>query len=623
MRTHEAALLAGAMALASAVEAAPSRDCSRNAALGYWMAMAEMQNPDAAASLSEQLERTARGDAPWDERLAPIVEANRDALATMQRASSQPFCDWGLEHSRNAEAPIAHLVRARALARLNVLQGLRLLHRGDAAGAVAAWSSGVRFSRDIAAGSPLIGALYASEQLRAHMRAIEGARDRLPERQRREIEDLVASLPEDGFDWGASIDVELGGALGLQQRLVASDDPLGELRAFVGAGKSPAEQDRAVAAYLGLAAERLTDRAAVKQALARGLTATKALRPRMVASFRLPYPRSVTAVREVVAEAKSDPTLAQGWPSLARANEEARAGLVAARASLLAALVGGERAPAASRDRSLRDTAVSGPALATILDRASEYVSRYRATLSRVQAEETYRLWAMTAGTTANGDRGGPDGNWTASNPSQALFTTELRSELVWVTSPNGASWRVFRDVVAWNGKPRPRNVGRLASLFANPGPTADEQARRILRESAELVAGPRRDVNLPTLALLLLLRDNQRRFEFTREGERAVGEVKGVDVAFRESARPTLVRDGSQDVPSEGRFCIDPANGAILRTDILYASRGSVTTLYRRQPGFDVLVPDEMREAPGARALDERTWGVANRARYGEYRRF
>ena len=36
----------------------------------------------------------------------------------------------------------------------------------------------------------------------------------------------------------------------------------------------------------------------------------------MVAAFRLPYAKSVPAVREVVAKAKADPTLAQGWPSM-------------------------------------------------------------------------------------------------------------------------------------------------------------------------------------------------------------------------------------------------------------------------------------------------------------------
>lgn len=274
-------------------------------------------------------------------------------------------------------------------------------------------------------------------------------------------------------------------------------------------------------------------------------------------------------------------------------------------------------------DPTLRDVASPGVPLATILDRAGEYVKHYSVTFTNVQVEETYKQWVMSAGTTAKGDVGGPDGNWTAANPSQSLATTNLRSELVWVAVPGETPWRAFRDVVEWNGKPRPKSVGRLARLFTNPEPAAAEQGRRILQESSELFLGPRRDVNLPTLGLLLLLPDNQRRFEFTREGERTIANVMGVDVAFRELARPTLVRDAGKDIPSEGRFCIDPATGEVLRSEILYVGRGSVATDYRRQPGFDVLVPDEMREAPGVRSLDQRTWGSANRARYGEYRRF
>jgi hypothetical protein len=313
-------------------------DCGRNAALGYWMAMAEMQNPEASASLADDLERASRGDAPWDDRFSRIVDANHDALDTMRRASREPYCDWGLEYSRNAEAPIAHLVRARALARLNVLLGLQFLRQGKPAEAADAWAAGLRFSKDIASGAPLLGALYASNQMQLHMRAIERARQQLPVDKIRGIEKLVSSLPEDGFDWGAVIDVELGGVMGLQQRLVGSDDPCRDLRSFVGRGESPAEQERAVADYLGVPVERLTDRQAVSQAIKRGLSTMTSLRPQLVAAFRLPPRQSTGAVRNVVAKAKADPTLAQGWPSFARANEGSRGDLVKARASLLLAL---------------------------------------------------------------------------------------------------------------------------------------------------------------------------------------------------------------------------------------------------------------------------------------------
>lgn len=36
---------------------------------------------------------------------------------------------------------------------------------------------------------------------------------------------------------------------------------------------------------------------------------------------------------------------------------------------------------------------------------------------------------------------------------------------------------------------------------------------------------------------------------------------------SFREVASPTLIRDRARDVPSLGRFWIDPASGAVLRS--------------------------------------------------------
>ena len=126
--------------------------------------------------------------------------------------------------------------------------------------------------------------------------------------------------------------------------------------------------------------------------------------------------------------------------------------------------------------------------------------------------------------------------------------------------------------------------------------------------------------MNLPTLALLWLLPENQSRLELERKGERAIASLPGVEVEFREVASPTLVRDQRQDrdVPSRGRFWIDPTNGAVLRSEIQYEARGFVSTEYRPEPGFDVLVPDVMKELgsyDGAR--------LESTARYPTYRRF
>jgi hypothetical protein len=249
--------------------------------------------------------------------------------------------------------------------------------------------------------------------------------------------------------------------------------------------------------------------------------------------------------------------------------------------------------------------------LATILDRAAEYVQHYSDTFRNVLAEETFRQW-----------RGGED--WVPSrednlniygpdNAHQRIEMSSLRSELVWVTVPGPQPWGVFRDVIELNGRKLKNHEGRLEKLFLSPPPTALAQAREILEESSHYNLGARRDVNLPTLGLLWLLPENQSRLEFERKGERTIANLRGVEVAFREVASPTLVRDRGRDVPALGRFWIDPTSGAVLRSEIQYDARGFVSTEYRPEPGFDVLVPDVMQETGGFKAT----------ARYPKYRRF
>ena len=57
---------------------------TNNAALRYWMAFAEMQDPPADQTTQALLEKTAVGQVSWDEaRLGPILDSNSDALQTM------------------------------------------------------------------------------------------------------------------------------------------------------------------------------------------------------------------------------------------------------------------------------------------------------------------------------------------------------------------------------------------------------------------------------------------------------------------------------------------------------------------------------------------------------------
>src|SRR5262245_40382891 len=183
---------------------------SGNAALRYWMAFAQMQEAPAAAdgALAAALASTESGETPWDEpRLGPLLDANRGALDTLLRASRVERCDWDLEYALGPSAPIAHLAKARALARLNTLAGLRLSAHGDLSRAVDHWVAGVRFSRQIADGGTLISTLTAWSTRRSTLGAVErtAAAGTLDAAGRQRLSDAIRALPQTGFDWSMAI----------------------------------------------------------------------------------------------------------------------------------------------------------------------------------------------------------------------------------------------------------------------------------------------------------------------------------------------------------------------------------------------------------------------------------
>src|ERR1700737_571995 len=181
---------------------------TRNAALRYWLAFADLQDPPADKGTVDLLEKTATGDAPWDEeKLGPILDKNEDAIWRMQRATKLPDCDWGLEYDLGPRVSIAYVPKARVLARLNILEGMRLLAKGDSQKAVDTWLAGVRFSQHLTKGGALIFSLIAKMALLSNFNALTHAAQAgsLNEAQRKQVETAVRALPETGFDWSAAL----------------------------------------------------------------------------------------------------------------------------------------------------------------------------------------------------------------------------------------------------------------------------------------------------------------------------------------------------------------------------------------------------------------------------------
>jgi hypothetical protein len=186
---------------------------TRNAALRYWLAFADMQDPPSDPATSTLLKKTATGEAPWDEaKLGAILDKNEAAILRMQRATKLPDCDWGLEYSDGPTASIAYAPKARVMASLNTLYGMRQAAKGNEEAAVQTWLDGIRFSQDIAKGGPLIFAIIAKLSLVPDLHAITQAvqSGKFSQAQRQQIAKTVGALPESGFDWGSAEALEEG-----------------------------------------------------------------------------------------------------------------------------------------------------------------------------------------------------------------------------------------------------------------------------------------------------------------------------------------------------------------------------------------------------------------------------
>jgi hypothetical protein len=259
--------------------------------------------------------------------------------------------------------------------------------------------------------------------------------------------------------------------------------------------------------------------------------------------------------------------------------------------------------------------AADTPPLETLLERAGAYVDRYAETFRDVVAEESYRQW------------------WNDPR-SSALVARTLRSDMVFAVVPGPLPWTTFRDVFEVDGNAVRDREDRLERLFIDSPRSAVEQAQAILRESSRhnvappLGQGGQRTINVPTLALLFLQPENQKRLSFERKGTRSFDGLETVEIRFVEEASPTLIHDDwLNDVPARGRFWVEPRRGIVVRTEVEYdlepESRerrqvAFVSTLYAREDGLDIFVPSEMKELwtlPSGR--------IEGTARYSNYRRF
>src|SRR5262245_9190096 len=115
-------------ALAAAQDPTQRSPLAENAALQYWQAFAQMQSLDKDQQKLLEEWNTVSVDDP---AVVNLLTANQSSLLYMRRAAQLKTCDWGLDYGDGVGLLLAHLNKARDLARLAALHGRRELERGS------------------------------------------------------------------------------------------------------------------------------------------------------------------------------------------------------------------------------------------------------------------------------------------------------------------------------------------------------------------------------------------------------------------------------------------------------------------------------------------------------------
>jgi len=182
-----------------------------NAALRYWSAFAQMQDSTVTAEQAKGLQAILDGVAPYsDVNYRELVERNRRAVETLQRGTTLPRCDWGVEYQLGPEAPVDYVRRALALGRLNVLYAYRQLASGNRSGGMRTLAGGIRFSHDVAGGGTLIAGVAAKTLMVAHLRAVDFAArtQALASEEKTLLSAQLDQIGPEGVDWHATMQRE-------------------------------------------------------------------------------------------------------------------------------------------------------------------------------------------------------------------------------------------------------------------------------------------------------------------------------------------------------------------------------------------------------------------------------
>ena len=209
-------------------------------------------------------------------------------------------------------------------------------------------------------------------------------------------------------------------------------------------------------------------------------------------------------------------------------------------------------APAAEKKADTPPPArIADPEIDDAMHKAAAYVASYGEKMSAIVGVEKYIQNLNPVNSTAPPPR-----------PRQIV------AEFALVKSGGLFPWTGYRDVIEVNGDPVTDRRDRIAKILGESSNPLEEAAR-LTAESARFNVGPvSRNFNVPTSALFFFHESNLGRFAFTRKGTKKIDGIDTMEIAFKETAHPTLITTrAGKDVPAEGTIWVLPADGTIVRT--------------------------------------------------------
>jgi hypothetical protein len=248
--------------------------------------------------------------------------------------------------------------------------------------------------------------------------------------------------------------------------------------------------------------------------------------------------------------------------------------------------------------------------LSDLRERAGAYVLDYHRRLEAIVAEE----WYVQRSETRSGG-------------SQQREERTLRSDFMLLPGTDREqAWFAFRDVFEVDGRSVSSQRGRLEQWLAGSRASLMRNARALAIEQARHNIGPiLRTINVPTLALEVLMPQKQARFRFRLAGTAPIDGQPASVVTFEERRRPTMIRTPEgRDLPARGTLWIEPATGRVLRTELRTGERAHdqveavLTVIYVFVPRLSLLLPASMEERYAGRGAE-----ITCTAVYSNFRRF